>query len=322
MAIDYAQSGVNIEEGNRAVELIKSSVKKTYSSHVLNAIGGFASMVQLPAGYQEPVLVSCTDGVGTKVKIAIEHGILNSVGIDLVAMCVNDLVCCGAKPLFFLDYIACHKLVPEQAKDLIDGMVEGCLQAGCSLVGGEMAEMNDLYKKGDFDLAGFSVGVVEKSKIIDGQRIEPDHYVYGLPSAGLHSNGFSLVRKVLTSEVCEANGITPAQLLTPTRIYVKEVQALLEKADIRGIAHITGGGLAENLARILPGQVCVDIDKKQIPVPPIFKKIQTLGHIAEEEMFRVFNMGIGLVVIAAHPIEGLLELGRVKAGKKEVRVIG
>lgn len=322
MGLNYADSGVDIEAGNRAVDLIKASVKKTYSSHVLNAIGGFASMVQLPSGYQEPVLVSCTDGVGTKVKIAIEYGILNSVGIDLVAMCVNDLVCCGAKPLFFLDYIACHKLVPEQAKNLIDGMVEGCLQAGCSLVGGEMAEMNDLYKKGDFDLAGFSVGVVEKSKVIDGQRIEPGHYVYGLPSSGIHSNGFSLVRRVLTREVCEANDISPEQLLTPTKIYVKEVQALIEKADIRGIAHITGGGFAENLARILPEGVSISVQKKDIPVQPIFKQIQTLGHVAEEEMFRVFNMGIGLVVISTDPLEGLIYLGRVEAGKKEVRILG
>ncbi len=319
--MNYAQSGVNIEAGNRAVDLIKPSVKRTFTKHVLNSLGGFAAMVQVPVGYQEPVMVSCTDGVGTKLKIAIDLGKFDTLGIDLVAMCVNDLICCGAKPMFFLDYIACHALVPEHVKALIDGMVEGCLQSECALVGGEMAEMNDLYREGDFDLAGFSVGIVEKSKVIDGSRIESGNYVYGIPSAGLHSNGFSLVRKVLTPDVCRTRGISEEALLTPTRIYVKQVLDLVETKDIRGLAHITGGGLAENVARVLPKTVGITIEKQAWNVPAIFKHIQQIGQIEENEMFRVFNMGIGMVIISAQPLEGLLFLGRVESGHSGVVLV-
>ena len=323
--MDYKSSGVDIEAGNRAVELIKENVRKTYTPHVLGGLGGFAAPVELPSGYRQPVLVSCTDGVGTKLKIAVETGILDTVGIDLVAMCVNDLICCGAKPLFFLDYIACHRLIPEHMSNLIKGMTDGCVQAECALVGGEMAEMNDLYQPGDFDLAGFCVGVVEKSEIVDGSRIADGQYVYGIPSSGVHSNGFSLVRKVLTADVCEAHGIDYKTLLTPTRIYVKDVMALLAEHGnaITGMAHITGGGLAENIFRIVPEGAKVVINGGAWDTPGIFKLIQMVGRIDPEEMRRVFNLGIGFVIVASKPLpesDDLILIGKVEAGSRGVVV--
>jgi len=322
--MDYASSGVDIESGNRAVELIKHHVQRTYSPFVLNKLGGFAAHYELPSGYRTPVLVSCTDGVGTKVKLAIESGKLDSVGIDLVAMCVNDMICSGAKPLFFLDYIACHKLVPEQMEQLIKGMTEGCLQAECSLVGGEMAEMNDLYHPGDFDLAGFSVGVVEKELIIDGSKVAEGDYVYGLPSSGVHSNGFSLVRKVMTPEVCARLGITLEALLTPTTIYVKRILSLISTYKIHSIVHITGGGLVENVMRVVPEHAELHIQKSQLPKLAIFDHIQKEGQVSDSEMFKVFNMGIGMVVISPDRLlisEDLILLGRVKLGKKNVILV-
>jgi len=312
--MDYSSSGVDIEAGNRAVGLIKSRVAETFSPFVLNGLGGFASFFQLPSGYKEPVLVSCTDGVGTKLKIAIDHDILETVGIDLVAMCVNDMICCGAKPLYFLDYIACHRLVPEQMKRLIDGMVDGCKQAGCALTGGEMAEMNDLYKAGDFDLAGFSVGIVEKSHIIDGSQVKAGDYVYALPSSGIHSNGYSLVRKVLTPEVCARRGISAQQLLTPTQIYVKEILALIALGCVTSIAHITGGGLQENVERVIPKNLHLRIDWSKVKTPEIFTIIEQEGNVATDEMRRVFNMGVGMVVISREPLsesEKLYLIGRI-----------
>jgi phosphoribosylformylglycinamidine cyclo-ligase len=296
--MDYRSSGVDIDAGNRAVELIKPVVKKTFSPKVLGGLGGFAACYELPKGYQEPVLVSCTDGVGTKLKFAIDYGIFDTVGIDLVAMCVNDLICTGAKPLYFLDYVACHKLDPAQMKLIIDGMVSACLETGVSLVGGEMAEMNDLYRRGEFDLAGFSVGVVEKSKMLDGSQIRPGCKVYGMASSGLHSNGFSLARKVLSPAVCERFGLTPRDLMTPTRLYVKPLERLMATGNIVGVAHITGGGLVENVSRVLPERVSVRFDRSQLPVPRIFSVIQEAGNVSREEMDRVFNMGVGLVVIS------------------------
>ncbi len=319
--MDYKDAGVNIDAGNRAVELIKSHVQSTYSPFVLNRLGGFAAHVELPPGYHQPVLVSCTDGVGTKLKIAIETGILDTVGIDLVAMCVNDMICSGAKPLFFLDYIACHKLVPEQMEALISGMTVACRQAGCALVGGEMAEMSDMYHPGDFDLAGFAVGVVEKSKIIDGSKITPGQQVYALPASGLHSNGFTLARKILTAQARQKLGISDSDILTPTPIYVPQIQALLEHLTLTGIANITGGGLAENVDRIVPENVTVQLEKAQLPTLPIFEKIAQEGQISESEMRRVFNMGVGMVVISPEALPEsaqLVRIGQTIAGPKGV----
>ena len=297
--MDYASSGVNIDAGNNAVDRIKPMVQSTFTPNVLTGLGQFASFVELPAGYKQPVLVSCTDGVGTKLKLAIESNTFDTVGIDLVAMCVNDLICCGATPLYFLDYIAVHALDPNQIEQILTGMVAGCKQAQCSLVGGEMAEMNDMYKKGDFDLAGFSVGVVEKSAIIDGSKISVGDTIYALPSSGIHSNGYSLVRKVCTPDVMSEYGISTEDLLTPTKIYVNDILALIDKIAVHGIAHITGGGLVENIERILPNGVTVDIDLSQIKVPEIFQKLQAAGSIDQAEMWRVFNMGVGMVVITS-----------------------
>lgn len=300
--MDYRSSGVDIDAGNKAVDLIKASVKRTFSPQVLGGLGGFAACYEIPEGYKKPVLVSCTDGVGTKLKLAIDYGIFDTVGIDLVAMCVNDLICCGATPLYFLDYIACHKLNPDQMKLIIDGMVEGCLQAGASLIGGEMAEMNDLYRPGEFDLAGFSVGVVEKSEMLDGSQIRSGQRVYGMASSGIHSNGFSLVRKVMTPSVCQKHGIDPRDLLKPTRIYVSALRELMQHGCVTGVAHITGGGLYENVSRILPETCSLDLDRSSLPVPDIFRIIQEAGSVSQEEMDRVFNMGIGLVVIASEAL--------------------
>ncbi len=302
MTMDYQQSGVNIEAGNQAVDRIKPLVQQTFSKQVLSGLGSFAGFFELPSGYQEPVLVSCTDGVGTKLRLAIETGIFDTVGIDLVAMCVNDLICCGAKPLFFLDYIACHELVPDQMETLISGMVQGCKESECSLVGGEMAEMNDMYRPKDFDLAGFCVGVVEKSQVIDGSKITSGQYVYGIPSSGVHSNGFSLVRKIIEKTPSEEWNYP--DLLTPTRIYVKDVLTLIEQgAPLTGIAHITGGGLVENVERILPEGKSIDFNLNDLQVPSIFSLLQSRGQVSDSEMARVFNMGIGLVLIASEPLE-------------------
>jgi phosphoribosylformylglycinamidine cyclo-ligase len=323
--MDYKKSGVNIDEGNRAVDLIKSHVKKTYTPNVLTSLGNFAGAFRLDKdGYEDPILVSCTDGVGTKLMVAIEHGIFDTVGIDLVAMSVNDLICMGAKPLFFLDYIACHKLIPEQMELIIKGMADACKETGCALIGGEMAEMNDMYKKGDFDLAGFCVGVVDRPKVIDGSTIRDGDFVYGFASSGIHSNGFSLVRKVLTKEVCVQEGINPQSLLTPTKLYVNDVLSLVEKHDISGVAHITGGGLQENIERILPEGVHVSIEQNLIKIPQVFKDIQRIGAIAEEEMFKVFNMGIGMVIISHTELplqDDFYYLGAVNKGAKGVSLV-
>ncbi|MEK9728141.1 MAG: phosphoribosylformylglycinamidine cyclo-ligase [Candidatus Margulisiibacteriota bacterium] len=300
--MDYVSSGVNIDAGNNAVDRIKPLVQSTFTPNVLTGLGQFASFVELPEGYKNPVLVSCTDGVGTKLKLAIESSVFDTVGIDLVAMCVNDLICCGAKPLYFLDYIAVHALDPVQIEQLLIGMVSGCKQSNCSLVGGEMAEMNDMYKVGDFDLAGFSVGVVEKSKIIDGSKISVGDMIYALPSSGIHSNGYSLVRKVCTPEVMKDFDIHISELLTPTKIYVADVLSLIEQIQVNGIAHITGGGLIENIERILPDNLSVSIQTDKVKIPEIFNKIQNAGGIDESEMWRVFNMGVGMVIISSDPL--------------------
>ena len=293
--ITYKTSGVDIDKANTFVKDIQGVVKATMSPAVLQRTGAFGSLFALDRNaYREPVLVSSTDGVGTKLLLAKLLGKHDTVGIDLVAMNVNDVLCVGAKPLFFLDYIACGKIDLKLLNAVIKGIANGCEQAGCSLVGGETAEMPGLYKKDDYDLAGFAVGVVEKSKIIDGSAIEAGDCVIGLPSSGLHSNGFSLARKVFSLQEQKEFG---KELLTPTRIYVKEVLAVIEKFSVHGIAHITGGAFYEKLTKILPSEHCFVIDTKTWPAPKIFQKIQKKGKIAASEMFRTFNMGIGMALV-------------------------
>lgn len=306
MVKTYKEAGVNITLANQIVKKIKPLISKTFIPGVLGDIGGFGGLFSLAEqNYKEPVLVSGTDGVGTKLKIAFALDKHDSVGIDLVAMCVNDIVTCGAKPLFFLDYISIGKLSEKVAVELIKGIAEGCKMANCALLGGETAEMPGFYPEGEYDLAGFVVGIVEKSKIIDGREIREGDSVIGLSSNGLHSNGFSLVRKVfledkkyeLEEKLTVLKRTLGEELLQPTWIYVKPVLHLLEKYKVLGIAHITGGGLLENIPRILPEGVSVQINQKSWIKPPIFSLIQKEGKISDEEMYRTFNMGIGMVII-------------------------
>lgn len=306
MGKSYKEAGVNITLANQIVKKIKPLIRKTFIPGVLTDIGGFGGLFSLTGqNYKEPVLVSGTDGVGTKLKIAFALDKHDSVGIDLVAMCVNDIVTCEAKPLFFLDYISIGKLSEKVAVELIKGIAEGCKMANCALLGGETAEMPGFYPEGEYDLAGFVVGIVEKSKIIDGREIREGDSVIGLSSNGLHSNGFSLVRKVLLEDkkyeleekLAVLKRTLGEELLRPTRIYVKPILYLLEKYKVLGIAHITGGGLLENISRILPEGVSVQINKESWPKPPIFSLIQKEGKISDEEMYRTFNMGIGMVLI-------------------------
>lgn len=302
----YKDAGVDIDLADHIVKKIKPLISKTFIPGVLGDIGGFGGLFSLAEqNYKEPVLVSGTDGVGTKLKIAFALDKHDSVGIDLVAMCVNDIVTCGAKPLFFLDYISIGKLSEKVAVELIKGIAEGCKMANCALLGGETAEMPGFYPEGEYDLAGFVVGIVEKSKIIDGREIREGDSVIGLSSNGLHSNGFSLVRKVfledkkyeLEEKLTVLKRTLGEELLQPTWIYVKPVLHLLEKYKVSGIAHITGGGLLENIPRILPEGVSVQINQKSWIKPPIFSLIQKEGKISDEEMYRTFNMGIGMVII-------------------------
>ncbi|MBU4348970.1 phosphoribosylformylglycinamidine cyclo-ligase [bacterium] len=306
MTKSYKDAGVDISLADNIVKKIKPLISKTSIPGVLSGIGGFGGLFSLAGQkYKEPVLVSSTDGVGTKLKIAFALNKHNTVGIDLVAMSVNDIITCGAKPLFFLDYISIGKLSKKVVVELIKGITEGCKMAGCALLGGETAEMPGFYPEGEYDLAGFAVGIVEKSKIIDGGEIREGDLVIGLASNGLHSNGFSLVRKVLLEnkkyELDEKLTVLKRtlgeELLQPTRIYVKPILYLLEKYKVLGIAHITGGGLLENIPRILPEGVSVQINQKSWSNPPIFPLIQKEGEISDEEMYRTFNMGIGMVLI-------------------------
>ena len=318
--MDYQSSGVNIDEGNRAVENIKKVVKSTHSAQVLANIGGFAAGFQFPKDdYKEPILVSATDGVGTKIRLAIDYNGLDTVGIDCVAMCVNDLICMGAKPLFFLDYIACHKVETDIIKQVVSGIADGCNQAHCSLIGGETAEMNDMYQPGDLDIAGFCVGVVEKEKAIDGKAIQEGDTIYALPASGCHSNGYSLIRKVV-NDTNMLSQLNVSDLLTPTKIYVDDVNQLLSSYKINGIANITGGGLQENVNRVLPKGLAAIIKKSNINVLPVFNQIQKYGDITEEEMYRVFNMGVGMVVISEEPIDACAayKIGTIQKGNQEV----
>ena len=294
--ITYKSAGVNIDEANKFVAGIGKLASTTIDNHVMTRQGSFGALYSLPKGYKDPVFVSSTDGVGTKLLIANLIGKHDTVGIDLVAMNVNDILCVGAKPLFFLDYLACGHLNRRVLAEVMKGIVEGCRQAGCGLVGGETAEMPGMYKKEDYDLAGFTVGIVEKNKIIDGSAINEGDRVVGLASSGIHSNGYSLVRRVLS--LSEQRKYSQ-ELLTPTRIYVKPVLKLLKKFRVKGIAHITGGAFYEKLTKILPGGKCFVIDRSSWIPPKIFQLLQKKGRISDSEMFRTFNMGIGMTLVVA-----------------------
>jgi len=296
MTISYKDSGVDKEEGYRTVEKIKDKVKSTYSANVMNEIGSFGALYKL-GDYKKPVLVSGTDGVGTKLKIAFETGKYDTVGIDCVAMCVNDILCHGAKPLFFLDYLACGKLDSDVSSEIIKGVADGCLQAGASLIGGETAEMPGFYIVGEYDIAGFAVGAVEEDEIVNGSKIQEEDTIIAISSSGPHSNGFSLIRKLFVdlNEVYENKKIWE-HLLTPTKIYVKSIQKLMESVKINGMAHITGGGLIENVPRTIPEGLCANIDKKKVEIHPIFKH-GYFKKVTEDELWGTFNMGVGFIVI-------------------------
>ena len=302
----YADAGVDITAGYKAVELMKKHIARTLTSGVCSDVGGFGGLFELDlTGISKPVLVSGTDGVGTKLKIAFLMDKHDTVGIDCVAMCVNDIICCGAKPLFFLDYIACGKNYPERIADIVSGVCEGCVQSGAALIGGETAEMPGFYPIDEYDLAGYCTGVVDKDRIIDNKTMTPGDVIIALPSSGVHSNGFSLVRKVfdvenrnLTFPVDELGGKSIGEtLLTPTKIYVKPVLALLEKIKVKGISHITGGGFYENIPRALAAGCVAKLEKKSLRMPPIFPLLQKVGKIPERDMFNTFNMGVGMAVV-------------------------
>ena len=301
-SLSYKDAGVDINAGNELVERIKPHVKRTTRPEVIGGLGGFGALCALPSKYKEPILVSGTDGVGTKLRLAIDLKKHDTIGIDLVAMCVNDLVVQGAEPLFFLDYYATGRLEVDVASDVVKGIAEGCVQSGCALVGGETAEMPGMYHMGDYDLAGFCVGVVEKSKIIDGSKVQAGDALIALGSSGPHSNGYSLIRKVI-----DVAGVNPAteqlagkalgdQLLAPTKIYVKSVLELIEKVDVHAIAHLTGGGFWENIPRVLPDNTKAVIDEKSWEWQPVFKWLQEKGNIDSYEMYRTFNCGVGMVI--------------------------
>lgn len=305
--LTYKQSGVDIDEGNRAVELIKGKIKTTYDNNVIGDLGNFSGLYSLKdfTNMTEPVLLSSTDGVGTKLKLAQMMDKHDTVGIDLVAMCVNDLICQGAKPLFFLDYIATGKLVAEQVEQIVSGIVEGCKMAGCALVGGETAEMPGMYSEDEYDLAGFSVGIADREKIVSGKNVKSGDTLIGVASSGIHSNGFSFVRKIFLDKYgytldkyIEELGMTLGDaLLTPTKIYVKLVLDLIEKHELKAIAHITGGGVIENITRVIPKGLGIDINKNSWEKPAIFKMIEKFNSIDEIELHKSFNMGIGLVIV-------------------------
>ena len=304
----YKAAGVDITAGYRAVELMKAHIKRTKNEGSVDDIGGFGGMFVPPlAGMKDPVLVSGTDGVGTKIKIAFMTDKHDTVGIDCVAMCVNDIICAGARPLFFLDYIACGKNEPEKIASIVSGVAEGCVQSGCALIGGETAEHPGLMPEDEYDLAGFAVGIVDRSKVIDKNSVHPGDVIIALPSSGVHSNGFSLVRHALDIE--NADLTTPREclggkslgetLLTPTRIYVKPVLALLEQVNVHGISHITGGGFYENLPRCLPEGTAAKICRADVKIPPIFDLIAKEGNVPERDMFNTFNMGVGMAIVVA-----------------------
>lgn len=302
----YRDAGVDINAGDEFVDRIKPLVRSTFRPEVLGEFGGFGGLFRLQAKkYEDPVLVSGTDGVGTKLKIAFMMDKHDTVGIDLVAMCVNDIAVSGAEPLFFLDYLATGKLAVPQAQQVVSGIAEGCRLAGCALIGGETAEMPSFYAEGEYDLAGFAVGVVDRRKLIDGKSIKPGDAIIGIASTGLHSNGYSLARRVffdkaklsVSSRLPDLDRTLGEVLLTPTRIYAKQILALIRELPVKGIAHITGGGITENLPRVFPGGVRARINRKAWTVPPVFQVLSRLGEVDREEMYRVFNMGVGLILV-------------------------
>jgi phosphoribosylformylglycinamidine cyclo-ligase len=326
----YAAAGVDITAGYRSTELIKQHAAKTFVPGMMSGLGGFGGLFRPNiGGMKSPVLVSGTDGVGTKLKLAFLMDKHDTVGIDCVAMCVNDVICCGAAPLFFLDYIACGKNVPERIADIVKGVAEGCVQAGAALVGGETAEMPGFYPENEYDLAGFAVGMVDEEKIIDHNRMRAGDVIVALPSSGVHSNGFSLVRKVFDVEKADLKAPVEAlggkslgeTLLTPTKIYVKPVLSLLGSVDVRGISHITGGGFYENIPRCIPEGLGAKIEKSAVKIPPIFDLIQKTGGIDERDMFNTFNMGVGMcVIVPAADAAKTLEL--LKCAGEPAYVIG
>ncbi len=318
----YAAAGVDITAGYRSVELMKKHVARTKTAGAIDSIGGFGGLF-LPQlqGMKEPILVSGTDGVGTKLKIAFLQNKHDTIGIDCVAMCVNDIICCGAQPLFFLDYIACGKNVPERIAEIVGGVAEGCVQGQSALIGGETAEHPGMMPEDEYDLAGFAVGIVDREKMFNPESIVPGDVLIALPSTGVHSNGFSLVRKVFTEE--QLAGELGAELLTPTRIYVKDVQAIAAQAKIKACAHITGGGFYENIPRALPKGIGASIEKSKIRIPEIFHKIAAAGNVPERDMFNTYNMGVGMmVVVPAEDVDAALAavpdayvLGTCEAGE-------
>ena len=327
----YKAAGVDITAGYKAVELMKSHIARTKNEGCLDDVGGFGGCFGLPTGIEEPVLVSGTDGCGTKVKLAILMDKHDTIGVDAVAMCVNDIICCGAKPLFFLDYIACGKNVPEKIAAIVSGVAEGCVQSGAALIGGETAEHPGMMPEEEYDLAGFAVGIVDKKKILDNTKTEEGDVVIALASSGIHSNGFSLCRKVFDIDnnpddlyvPCdELGGKTVAEtLLTPTRIYVKSVLALLQKVNVKGISHITGGGFYENIPRALPKGYSAKITRSAVKVLPIFDLIAKRGNIPERDMFNTYNMGVGMsITVPADEVEAALEI--LRANGEDAYVIG
>ncbi len=340
MKLTYKDSGVDKEAGYKQVSLIKEFVKETYTEGVLTDVGGFAGLFQLDKeAYEEPVLVSGTDGVGTKLKIAFMMDKHNTIGEDCVAMCVNDILCQGAKPLFFLDYIATGKLEPEKMAKIVEGVANGCKKGGCALIGGETAEMPGFYKEDEYDMAGFSVGVVDKKKIIDGSTIKEGDLILGLPSSGIHSNGYSLVRKILDvanvkldKYIEELGSTVGEELLKPTRIYTTPVYELVQKFNIKGLSHITGGGLYENIPRVLPEGLTAILDTSKIDIPYIFNLLKKWGNIDIDEMYHTFNMGIGMVLIVdkedsneiinflKEKEEKAIVLGEIVKGEERIRL--
>ena len=337
----YAAAGVDITAGYRSVELMKQHISSTITDGVCSDVGGFGGLFEPDlTGMRKPILVSGTDGVGTKLKLAFLMDRHDTVGIDCVAMCVNDVICCGARPLFFLDYIACGKNVPERIADIVKGVCEGCVQAGAALIGGETAEMPGFYPENEYDLAGYATGIVDKDKIIDPGKMRPGDLIIGLPSSGVHSNGFSLVRKVFDIANCdlsvpikELGGQSLGDtLLTPTRIYVKPVLALLEQVEVHGISHITGGGFYENIPRSVPDGLCARIERDKVPVLPIFDLIAKTGGIDERDMFNTFNMGIGMsIVIPSDALDRAMAvlrrmgenpclLGKITEGEEKIQI--
>lgn len=325
----YKSAGVDVTAGYESVELMKNHVKRTMIPGVVSGLGGFGGLFQPDlSGMEEPILVSGTDGVGTKLKIAMLLQKHDTIGIDAVAMCVNDVICCGAKPLFFLDYIACGRNFPEKVAAIVAGVAEGCVQAGCALIGGETAEHPGMMEEEDYDLAGFTVGVVDRKKVIDGSRLQAGDVLLGVLSSGVHSNGFSLVRKVfgvneenVNQYYSELGSTLGETLLTPTRIYVKPVLAAVEAADVKAISHITGGGFYENIPRMMREGLTARVEKASVPVPPIFSLLQKTGNIPERDMYNTFNMGVGLSM-AVSPETAQSALDALNAAGEKAVVLG